>query len=390
MPPPVDTVLTRSIRNLAVLLSGLVHVSVFTWFRILRARNGTELKKIGVHQASDSSFCGTFNKRTPKDMWTCPYCHIVFHVSDQKNRLSQRRRDHLNKQHPHERGSKHDDLREYTPVVMAVKNLPPQQVAWECPFCECCLPTLGKWDHDKAVTHHYRTKHPRRDTSRQAVLAARARLLRSKKRQEQKQAVSSKCRERNLVRAAAKRDFTVGNHQLVPLEIDPLTWPTVRSTKPAAFLSFFTCTKCRGVRRSGQFKLQCPGPRKSPLSAQHALWKRLDSNQQQTLAAAWGITWFKAQAWQSQASSRSKVSNHSVEDSWKRNLSAEGIEPNPGPSSLGAWKELTLNCGSRDATWAIVDDVCANRQLADVICLQETFLNPSSLHSLKHKLNLNG
>ena len=188
-------------------------------------------------------------------------------------------------------------MREYTPVVIAAKNLRPSAVAWECPFCECCLPALPRCEHDKAVAHHYKVSHPRRDTSKKAVLAARAKLLKKKRKKAQKDEKAKKCRQRNLKRAAATRDMSIGGHQLVQLEVDSLAWPSVRSEKPVSFLSFFTCTRCRGVRRSGHFKTKCPGSRERPLSAQCALWKRLSQVQKTALATAWSIPLEDASAW---------------------------------------------------------------------------------------------
>lgn len=136
-------------------------------------------------------------------------------------------------------------MREYTPVVIAVKSLPPNDVAWECPFCEMCFPALGKWDHEKAVSHHYRVNHPKRDTSRRAVMAARAKLMNSRRTKSKRHELSLKITKRILKRASQKRDLLFGGRILVPLNVDSVQWPSVRSKKPVPFLQFFHMSKMR-------------------------------------------------------------------------------------------------------------------------------------------------
>lgn len=81
-------------------------------------------------------------------------------------------------------------------------------------------------------------------------------------------------------------------------------------------------------------------------------------------------------------------SDHSIDESWQKNLVEDGdVEPNPGPSS---WRGLTLNSGSRDSTWSFVKLVCSRRLAADVVFLQETFLDPSALSSMTQHACLAG
>ena len=63
------------------------------------------------------------------------------------------------------------------------------------------------------------------------------------------------------------------------------------------------------------------------------------------------------------------------------------LSPNPGPSS---WRGLTLNSGSRDSTWSFVKLVCSRQLAADVVFLQETFLDPSALSSMTQHAGLSG
>eukprot|EP00438_Fugacium_kawagutii_P007004 Skav208849 [mRNA] locus=scaffold1839:65559:76580:+ [translate_table: standard] len=115
--------------------------------------------------------------------------------------------------------------------------------------------------------------------------------------------------------------------------------------------------------RSGHFNIQCSGERTRPLAAQGALWQRLNLTQRTALAAAWGTSLDKAELWHhgGQAAS-SKVSHHSADDTWQRDLCSEGVEPNPGPKMCAG---LTLNCGSSDSTWALATMCPSTMQLQD-------------------------
>lgn len=196
---PVDAAIAGNIGILAVLLSGLVNFSVFTLLGILRAHSGKGLQKmLFLKSLLLFSFCGNLNKRTPKDVRACPYCNIVFHASDQKILLSQRRRDHLCKRHPHELIPSMTIYVNKLLSSLRLKTFRLNRLLGNVPSVPVVF-SLGKWDHDKAVRRHYRTKQPRRDTSRKAVPTARAKLLRSQKREAQKQVVSLRCRKRNLL-----------------------------------------------------------------------------------------------------------------------------------------------------------------------------------------------
>ena len=91
------------------------------------------------------------------------------------NTLPGKRNAHLAKRHPDEyRKGKAAHMREYVEVVLARADLPTEQRDWSCAFCNCGLPTLNRTAKQKSITYHYRAKHRRRDTSIQAIHAARA------------------------------------------------------------------------------------------------------------------------------------------------------------------------------------------------------------------------
>jgi len=119
----------------------------------------------------------------------------------------------------------------------------------------------------------------------------------------------------------------------------------------------------------------------------------LSQVQKTALATAWSVPLEDARAWyQPNPASGSKAatkepSDHSVNQTWRRDLCAEGIEPNPGPGHFNA---LSLNCGSRDNTWSIANMLCDQKVMADVVCLQETFLDPGTGQTMAHKLGLAG
>lgn len=91
-------------------------------------------------------------------------------------------------------------------------------------------------------------------------------------------------------------DLTAGNHQLVPLDIDPLK------------VSFFLVSLVPSAGESGaQVSLELSvRAQKISFGGSARFLEKIRREQQQALATAWGTTWLEAQAWQSQASSRSK------------------------------------------------------------------------------------
>ena len=120
------------------------------------------------------------NKRDPKESWTCPHkgCGITLVKTGGPGSLTSQRARHLAIRHPEIPRSKDDHLREYAAVVEASAALPMDQRDWNCPWCAAGLPWLPKPDKDKAVSHHYATRHPRRDTSAGRSNAVRAALAR--------------------------------------------------------------------------------------------------------------------------------------------------------------------------------------------------------------------
>ena len=111
-------------------------------------------------------------------------------------------------------------------------------------------------------------------------------LAKAQKNKAKRHEVAQNVRRRNVVRAAKRRNYEVGGHELVELQVDSLKWPAVRSKKPVSFATFLTCTRCRGTR----WQLKCPGHRTRPLAAQCPLWGRLSKDQRLALATAWKLS----------------------------------------------------------------------------------------------------
>lgn len=106
--------------------------------------------------------------RLENETWTCPWCDSTVRATD-RCKLRKKRAKHLSYHHP-ERDDGSKSAR-YPPVETS--NLPLDQRNWTCPFCLEGLPLLGKAAHDKAVTHHYKTRHKRRKITKKTVARAR-------------------------------------------------------------------------------------------------------------------------------------------------------------------------------------------------------------------------
>lgn len=84
--------------------------------------------------------------------WTCPYCSLRLDVEDFASSLWPRRFAHMSKAHPDKpAGDRVHHMRKYTPVVSATDKILFNERSWNCPFCDCGFPELGKWDREKRL-----------------------------------------------------------------------------------------------------------------------------------------------------------------------------------------------------------------------------------------------
>ena len=88
--------------------------------------------------------------------------------------LTSKRASHLASRHPGKtRGHWH---RNTVDVVSTSAELPKEQQAWVCIWCKEALPDLPRWQLEKSIAKHLRSRHGRRQTSAAASNKARGKL----------------------------------------------------------------------------------------------------------------------------------------------------------------------------------------------------------------------
>ena len=186
-------------------------------------------------------------KRADKWEWTCPHCTVVL-SGDNSKTLANQRSSHM--------ASRHSDIPLHlratrinrTQIIEADPQLPLEKRGWSCPFCSAGLPPFAGY-HQKQVNvrHHYNTKHPKRDTSAEAILKARHKQYRKNKASQPYIQQGYAQREARNVAKADKRDLTIGGHTLSRFRPDWSTWPAQKKHNTGRRGFLFTCTKCNRI-----------------------------------------------------------------------------------------------------------------------------------------------
>ena len=143
------------------------------------------------------------------------------------SRLSEHRDSHIKFRHPQEDRSKFHQLRKKLDIIPATFKLPPEERNWTCAFCQASLPYIhSKKQRDLSVENHYATAHRRRKRTRSHIQKARWKQLRTCKESQPTLAASyKKAGQKRSAQAKARRDLTLGGHQLVKLARNADTWP---------------------------------------------------------------------------------------------------------------------------------------------------------------------
>ena len=257
--------------------------------QIITAHSLVQLnKKKNGHLESNA---GCLKGLIEKETWTCPWCDITVRATD-RCKLSKKRAKHHSYYHPERDGSKSDTLAvRYPPVETS--NLPLGQRNWTCPFCLEGLPLLGKAAHDKAVTHHYKTRHKRRKITKKTVAQTRYKQYKTNPELHPKLVQGKQSLGRKLIENAAKRrEADVKGHHLVEIPLNKSTWPM----KLNKSRTVFTCTKCRAIKKSGNWSNDCSGaPVALPVFIDR--WKKFGDDNRNILCKLWGISLSEANTW---------------------------------------------------------------------------------------------
>ena len=314
--------------------------------------------------AASSSSAAPYHYQ-PQEMWTCPLCGFVIKQDPTKCPLYRRRRNHIDQRHPDQRNNKLFHMREYAKVVEATDKLHPDEVDWICVWCGKALPLLHKHLKGISITHHFKTKHPRRDTSAAASNKQRAKLARQGNPRAKIYLQGKKTLGQKLRTKYASSIPSDHGHEFKEFHATE-KWPLKKHLLHRRDDVHLTCVKCRRIRFRG--KIGKLGPCRGLCPPDHwaqRLWKKLQicPQTQRTICKIWGITLREADSWfdsnksvmkrprirqgLKKPAARSKV--------WKRNLIEDGdIESNPGPNCLSLF---TLNCNGVSNLWKVLKEV---------------------------------
>ena len=320
-------------------------------------------------------------------MWTCPFCGFVITPDPTKCPMFRRRRNHITQRHPDQAGNKLFHMREYCKVVEATDQLPQEQIDWVCVWCGKALPLLHKHLKSISVTHHMKTKHPRRDTSAAASNAQRAKLARRNDPRvsnylKGKKTLGQKLRQKY----GPETEIDHVGHVFKEFQTRQ-NWPIKKHLLHKHDDVHLTCVKCRLIRFRGKLlKLSpCKGLSCPPSQGAQQLWKKFETcpENKKVLCKVWGITLNVADAWfepKTKGAGKRKKGHKFLKRPanrakvWKRNLCEDGdIESQPGPvSNIEVW---TLNVQGPRGAWALIDYVQTIKDTPLIIGLQETRLS---------------
>ncbi|CAL1150160.1 unnamed protein product, partial [Cladocopium goreaui] len=345
------------------------------------------------------------NRRDPKDIWTCPHegCGVTFRKGEKQRSLTSLRAAHLAKFHPDIPRSKNDHMREYAPPVLASASIPESERDWSCPWCPAGLPFLPKSDKTKAVTHHYATKHPKRDTSAgkscwnffqckqrlgsassaQASLwerLAQAPDIRLALSQAWGCTVEEATAWTSSGSAAWRKSADLKGHEFQEFKVDWSKCPLKGKTNRGKMI---TCVNCRVIRCTPGVLTPCKGSDSVPHKGTVATWRKLKGSEvQKQLLRLWNISLKDA----------NKFFNKKPmprQKNFQPDLTSHGdVEPNPGPLSL---QVLCCNVRTSTGAWSLL-----NHSRTDdphsflVLCLQETKFNHGEFEAFRrhaHRLH---
>ena len=178
--------------------------------------------------------------------------------------------------------------------------------------------------------------------------------------------VSHEEAESRILPQSEQETFDSKGHAWTKLKV---AWKTWGSKKPPPVL--FTCPRCRTFRKDLWSFGQCQGLDRGVPDSTLQKWKALSSNPsvRTALCSTWGVSVVQASKWFRQASQ------------WKRDLTEEGVEPNPGPFRC---RLVSLNCGGMPGVGAAFDEWISTAA-ADVLCVQELCAKDNGIAALRRR-----
>ena len=141
------------------------------------------------------------------------------------------------------------------------------------------------------------------------------------------------------------------------------------------------CTNCRSTCHGDyRFKQRkCVGVRTHAVHAQQLSWARMSNENKKAYAEAWNISVKEAEQWY-RVTTKGKQSK--LSKGWVRDLTEEGVEPNPSPTPPQKLEIFSLNTQGANGCWNLLSEMRKPKQ-PRVVCCQETRMRPHELAAFK-------
>ena len=305
-------------------------------------------------------------------VWTCNLCMAS---TRQKNmrKLTEWRSNHIAYSHRNER--KQVNMIKGRITILAAADLPQDSAGWLCSYCYKAIPHAPQNQLRQSARAHL-MEHARRGQT----LTLQDNWVRLRKKRHIRITASSKAgNEKSL--ASTRRRVANKNQEMEQSSGHQLVYfPDQRRQKKSR--SRWSCSRCYGSwTHVNDIPDKCANTTFHDRLTHPSFieqWKKLrtmkDKNMASRVANAWKLS-------QKQVNNLEEVMKSMVKKrhgklpsklrSWKRNLTEEGIEPNPGPSSLITIHSLNVN-GKHKAR-NFMKQFAAERK--EVAILQEVNLN---------------
>ena len=188
-------------------------------------------RKASAGKASDKKTSEV--KNGGECQWACPHCSMIVEAPTKK-KLYNRKFKHLRSRHKEENQKNPARLK---PKSFPVKpfDVPVAERHWSCPFCpqhkQVHLPACdSKYQLGLSVRHHYATVHKKRNITKKVLWSAYSK--RYQKGLLPRFAEGLKRKPFEMKQATqAKRNPKIGGHDLVHINIDLATWPSLVKRK---------------------------------------------------------------------------------------------------------------------------------------------------------------
>eukprot|EP00439_Symbiodinium_sp_Y106_P009605 s3374_g1.t1 len=255
------------------------------------------------------------------------------------------------------------------PAVVATKDIPKDQRAWQCPCCDVGLPSLSnRSEMTKAVCAHHWDAHPEISKSKWLSLMASQRFKGVKKGNKLKKAA----RDRH---DKTRKDKLKGH---TPVILDAGQENDMPGTKGRPARQWWCCDCLQLVAGYGVSTTRpaeaCAKAKKNPGRRIGMVWNKLLKRKHIAPLQRALTPWAKAAL-----RKEGIVPSHQPKE-WKRDLCQDGdVEPLPGPSdSTSRQRQLarlsdkvwTLNCGGAKGSWDALELVGSDKPA--LVMLQET------------------